>query len=99
MTLDEFIEGNRSRNLHYFDKETMRFFNSTVVKESWGEDGYFITGEHRLDYEKPRYSIRKGDLETFQVKSVGEFQQYETKREAKVALKKIRTGVEDAAKT
>lgn len=90
MTLNEFMQGNKSAGLHYFDRDTMWFFRSRIVRNSWASDGYFITSEQFDDNTPRKYSIRKGDLSSFSVASVGEFQAYATLRDARKALNAIR---------
>lgn len=90
MTMQEFIQGNKDAHKHFFDTETMRFFHSRVVMSSWNGDGLFITSE-KFDAQSPRrYSIRRGNLTTFDVDSVGEFQQYNSSSSAQSALHRLR---------
>lgn len=97
MTLSEFKQGNRDKGLHYFDRNTMRFFASRIVATSWrnwSTDGYFITSEQFRGSQMtaPRkWSIRRGNLETFAVDSVGEFQGYPTLRAAQKELTRLRS--------
>ena len=46
---------------HFFDADTMRFFNSRVLSDLYrvnDSEGYFVTSE-RFDYDTPRtYSVR-----------------------------------------
>lgn len=97
MTFKEFIDGNKAANKHYFDKDTMRFFASRLVGPSWNGDGYFITSEQFKGVRSadgphcPRlYSIRKGNLDTFDVDTVGVFQEFTTLAHAKTALRTLR---------
>lgn len=93
MTLDEFIQGNKAAGQHYFDASTMRFFKSRIIHSSWNGDGLFLTSEQR-DYtggSDPRmWTIRRGDLTTFNVKTVGDFQAYSSLHRAQTALRKMR---------
>lgn len=97
MSFDEFIQGNKDAGKHYFDKETMRFFDSKLVHASWNGDGYFLTSEQFRGVNSPDglrcWSIRKGNLHTFNVESIGEFQTYKSLARAKTALKNLRTSI------
>ena len=70
---------------HFFDKGTMRFFNSHILPTVYKHDGKyrFITSE-QFDDNAPRlYTIREWDPSVeFCIDTVGEFQQYATRREA-----------------
>ena len=93
MTFTEFIQANKDANKHYFDADTMRFFRSKLVRDSWNGDGLFITSEQFVGSQgaAPRaWSIRRGNLKTFDVDSVGEFQQYKTLHRARTALAELR---------
>lgn len=73
---------------HFFDADTMRFFNSRVsdmiVKH--GNYIYFITSEKNR-YNYPRaYTIRRL-AHSGNIDSVGEFQEFESLSRAKTALK------------
>lgn len=64
---------------HFFDKDTMGFFKSTLPKLAVEHDGdyYFVTGERVTSDNKVRYTIRK--LARFNpgaIKTVGEYRQY-----------------------
>ena len=85
LTIDDVITANKVNGYHFFDKSTMRFFNSRIMtKLNEGyliNNKYFITSE-KFDDNSPRlYTIREyigdGDIDT-----VGEFQQFRTVKEA-----------------
>lgn len=83
---------NKAAGLHFFDKDTIRFFNSKIQPVAYTKDGltaYFISSE-QMDYNSPRkYSIRKSDLKTGVTGTVGEFGEFSSVTEANQALKKI----------
>ena len=90
--IDEIKKRNLETGRYFFSEGAMRFFNSRVSGELFGEDGsVFITSERNDGmYEPPadrRYSVRQiqpdGDIET-----IGEFQQFSTLAEAKSFAKK-----------
>ncbi len=87
MTLLEFKKLNKSIGNHWFDNGAMEFFNSAI--EHWDADtGLFITSDKMGDRER-KFSIRRANFETGRVKTVGEFQEYDTLAEAKKSLKQI----------
>ena len=80
ITIKEMVELNTDAGQHYFEEDTMRFFNS-IVETAPDEEGMFITSEK--DHEQLRkYSIRKFDLETYEVSTVGKFQEYDSLKQA-----------------
>lgn len=82
---------NASKGHFYFSPDTMRFFHSRTDQTAVVVDGvaYFITSEQRECDTPRKYTIRKANLETGDIATVGEFHCYATHREAKVALKEI----------
>jgi len=79
-TMDEVREANRAAGRHWFEPSTMRFFNSRIGSELYGNK-YFISSE-RFDYNSPRlYTIRyvypDGSITT-----IGNFQQYVSRGDA-----------------
>lgn len=68
---------------HFFSPGAMRFFNSRVCSDVFPtkNGAYFITSE-KFDYKSPRlYTVRFFDLND-DIKTVGEFQGFETKAQA-----------------
>lgn len=89
-TIADIIEANGNAGRHFFDRDTMRFFNSRVYAdlyvqkgEEQGEDvTYFITSE-RNGKDAPRlYTVRYA-LDNGEVSTAGEFQQCNTLNEAR----------------
>lgn len=97
--IEEVKEANKKHGFHYFSKKTMRFFSSRVSDRAYkvGNKAYFITSEKNTHSIRgghttlnPRkYSIRLIDLTTGNITTVGEFQEFDSKREAKAELKDI----------
>jgi len=82
---------NASKGQFFFSPDTIRFFHSRTDQTAIVINGvaYFITSEQR-EYNTPRkYTIRKANLETGSIDTVGEFHYYDTHAEAKKALKEI----------
>lgn len=73
---------------HWFDPAALKFFKSklprSAVATPWGN--YFITSETNWSDEK-RWTIRRQDLETGDIKSVGEFHSFRSREEAAYALR------------
>lgn len=59
--IDQLITTSGRLGGHFFDKETMRAFNSRILSDLYpvsDSEGYFVTSE-RFDYDTPRtYSVR-----------------------------------------
>lgn len=75
---------------HFFDDRTTKFFNSTYPNTGKrnGDWVYFWTGD-RCGWagDKVRaYTVRRLNLVTGQIETVGEFQQYPTVQRAKWAV-------------
>jgi len=82
-TMTDVITANSQVGGHWFEKSTMRFFNTRI--ESRLIAGHrFITSEKGPD-EVRRYTVREA-LPDGSIDTVGEFQQYETLREAKAVV-------------
>lgn len=60
-TIDRLIDTSEELGGHFFDADTLRFFNSRVLSDLYrvnDSEGYFVTSE-RFDYDTPRtYSVR-----------------------------------------
>ena len=91
---------DRTSSGHFFDKDTMRFFNSRVIEffRGNGDEGFFITSE-RFDALAPRrYTIRQVKRMPcdnwqgykYEINTAEEFQKYKTSNAAKLAISKIK---------
>jgi len=72
---------------HWFDKDSMRFFRSKVCSDVFAgaENIYFISSE-QFDHSSPRkFSVRVLNIKCRDIRTVGEFQGYETKATALTA--------------
>ena len=82
-------EQNTKAGYHWFKPDTLRYFGSKVYpdfykKSSTSSKGYFITSEDKGFNDKSKgYSVRVGNEKTGQVDTIGEFNQYSSKTEAK----------------
>lgn len=85
----------RNSGSHFFDAAAMRFFNSKIEGGMIG-GRWFITSE-QFDDESPRlYSVRvvTRDMDatpSLQIDTVGDFQAYATRAEAKAAALQAQT--------
>jgi hypothetical protein len=82
---------NKAKGQYFFSADTMRFFHSRVGQTAYAINGiaYFISSEQR-EHDIPRkYTIRKANLETGDIGTVGEFQAYDSNAQAMSALKKL----------
>ena len=70
---------NQEVGHHFFDPATMRFFDSKVYDKVFGD--YFVTSE-QAPAGLRRYSVRKVNWVTGEVVTVGQFQEFESLREA-----------------
>ena len=61
---------------HFFDAGTMRFFNSHIVAGPFG-GRYFVTSERCGDSDPRRFTIRMA-LDSGEVDTVGDFQEFAT---------------------
>lgn len=76
---------------HFFDDGTMRFFKSRTPQYAirQGQYFYFITSE-KFDYDSPRlYTIRCMCEKCGSITTLGNFQEYSTRTEAKTHLRQI----------
>jgi len=78
-------ERHEKAGYHFFEKSAKRFFDSKIGKNAYvdkkGDNAYFITSEQFHHYGEGRsdprkYSVRKANLRTGEVDTVGEFQSY-----------------------
>lgn len=85
MKMDEVMKINAEKGQFFFSEDTMNFFDSIVESEELINGEYFVTSE-QFSYENVRmkrlYTVRKFDVETGGVDTVGEFQQFGSVEEA-----------------
>lgn len=91
--IQEVKDKNRGAGQFWFSSGAMRFFNSrvgsTAYKDKSGRKAYFISSE-KYDYKTPRkYSIRVADLNTGNINTIGDFQEFRTRASAMRRLKEI----------
>jgi hypothetical protein len=93
MTIDEIKEANQEAGQHWFSKGAMRFFNCSLGRKTFGR--YFVTGERQktfsgnwADVSGPRRFTLRRCQEDGTIKTIGEFQQYDTRKEAEKEARK-----------
>lgn len=86
--INEIKKRNKEVGHHFFDETTMRFFDSKVYDKVFGD--YFVTSE-RAYAGLRRYSVRRFDQGTGKIETVGEFQEFESLRDAYRAAERYST--------
>ncbi len=81
----EVKQRNVSRGQHFFDADTMRFFNSRVSNILYG-GRYFVTSERNDNY--PRYYTVREALHDGTI-TTHEFQQYRSRSGAHARAKRL----------
>lgn len=90
-TIEDIKRLNAEQGYHFFEQGGMRFFNSRTLSRIMVlpyDDGalYFVTSE-RCDDEPRKYTlrsicVREGDERYGMIDELGEFQQFDSAREA-----------------
>jgi hypothetical protein len=91
VTVIQITEIKRLHRGHWFDAKTIKFFSSRfgTTAHRVNDTAYFISSE-KFDDTFPRlYSIRKCDMITGEIDTVGEFQKYKTKKTAEIEMMNI----------
>ena len=82
-TIKEIKQANKEAGQHWFDADTMRFFNSRILSPVIG-GRYFVSSEKYDDGSPRLYTIRIAN-DDGTIDTVGDFQGYETADKAKRA--------------
>jgi len=88
-TIQGIIRANQTAGQHFFESSTMRFFNSTIYPRVYG-GCYFITGERYDELHPERFTIRLA-LDNGHVKTVGDFQGFDTHADAERVARDLAT--------
>jgi NADPH-dependent ferric siderophore reductase len=76
-TIMEIKENNKQNSRYFFNKQTMKFFNSKIESKLYA-DNTFITSE-RENLQAPRtYTIRIALDNGREIGTIGKFQQFES---------------------
>jgi hypothetical protein len=86
-TVAEIRAANAKIGHHWFEKATLKFFNSKIGNTVYG-GRYFITSERRELTMPERFTIREA-LPDGSIITVGEFQAYRTKEAARHEIRAI----------
>ena len=91
-TIADVRYANQQLGHHWFDRSSMRFFNTTIESSLYG-GRFFITSE-RMDPRHPKkYTVREA-LPTGEIKTVGEFHRMTSIEDARDAARNLaRDGV------
>jgi hypothetical protein len=87
ITIQDAIKVNKEKNKHFFDKDTMSFFDSRIEKSvlRFGQlidDKYFVTSEK--DEDSPRlFTVREFHRETGSVSTESNLREFNTKEIAR----------------
>ena len=85
--VDHIKLANKNFGGHWFDRSTMRFFDSRVGHAAYG-GRYFISSE-RYDHNSPRLYTIRAITEDRSIDTVGDFQAYASHAAAARAVRKI----------
>ena len=80
-TMGQMKKLNKEAGQHWFDKDTMEFFNTVIVTKP-NVANMFITSEHNGNGER-MYTWRVFDVRTHKVETLSDFMQYKTLEDAK----------------
>ena len=96
-TLAEVQAANEKYGRFFFSEATMNFFNSRLETDLL-VGGYFVTSE-QFDDESPRlFTIRRVKNVSGHIETIGSFQEYKTKDEAKKALHRLTSALKEYSK-
>lgn len=85
LTMSDVKRNNREAGLFFFSPDTMRFFRSRV-ESGLIKQRFFITSECAGDDHPRLYTIRVYDHEKHTCETMGDFQAYKTKEEARLVI-------------
>ena len=87
-TLAQIKQANKAAGFHFFSDRTMRFFGSRASRTIYN-GCLFVTSEQNIRDGQPRlYTIRRA-MPDGSIETVGEFQQYATRKQAHAAAKAL----------
>lgn len=94
-TIPEIRLRNKEAGHHFFNRETIAFFNSRVSEVVYGR--YFVTSEQFVasdgTADDRRYTVRRFN-DDYSIDTIGEFQQYASRVEALLEAKRL-ANIED----
>jgi len=94
MKISEIKRTNREKGFYFFEKGAMDFFNSKIESDPVSGPGgvFFVTSEQQDGRHARLFSVRRFDSASGDVKTVGEFQGFFSRREAMDEAKKVAKG-------
>ena len=85
-TINDIVRRNQDAGHHFFDDASMRFFDSKVYDRVFS-NAYFVTSE-QAPAGLRRYSVRRMDWASGAVETIGDFQEFDSLRDAYRAAEK-----------
>jgi hypothetical protein len=98
MTITEIKQSNKEAGYHFFDRSTMRFFDSRVERGVYSGPGgvFFVTSEQfhgSGGYVAPRkFTVRKFDPTNGDVDTFGQFNEIKSLEDAREIARKSAKG-------
>ena len=89
MIMREAIKVYKTFGGHFFDNQTIMWWNSRIETELY-PNRCFVTSEPNFYGEKRKYTIRRFSFQYDDVETIGEFRQYDTLHEASVEAAKVK---------
>jgi len=86
--IDDIKSANRVRGLHFFDRDSLRFFKSRIGSDVYQGPGgvFFVTSEQGPHDDSPRrYTVREFHPESGRVEKFGPFNEYTRARAHRIA--------------
>lgn len=80
-TMADVRRANKAAGLHFFDRDTMRFFRSRIVSGLYA-GRFFVTAEAHHSWRELRYSIREADA-SGEVRTVFDFGPFDVLKDAR----------------
>ncbi len=92
-TIARMKQANKAAGMHFFDPDTLRWWNSKIYQPVEGPGGvYFATSEFHNATAPARFSVRRWHPEDSSVETIGEIQGYATLQDAMRAVRALATG-------
>lgn len=79
---------NEEAGRYFFSPDSMKFFHSVVLNKVY-KGQYFITSEKYDRDDLPKYTIRRIDLETHGINTIGENMGFNTVSEAEEEIERL----------
>lgn len=81
LTMDDVKRNNRESGQFFFSPDTMKFFKSRI-ESGLLKEKYFITSEQAEKWSPRLFTIRKYDPTEHDIRTVGGFQEFKTRKDA-----------------